>query len=476
MAVVASTNKRTKPGVFQRIARGARRFADVLDRPSDSVLTREVGIVGGAVEQGLSLNSYNPDLTGPEWFRKVDEMLVSSSQAAVIELCVTLPIVSAEWTVKGGDPALRQIVETSLFGTAGMSTTWSEVLYNACGAALHGTAVFEIVWKLTPDGLLIRRLADRDPASVDEYKFDRDGGIKGIVQKGVDPDTGDEVEKKVPIEKLLLFPYRLRRREWHGRSILRPAYRHYESIAMLCTIADIGLDHSLAGLPAGQAPQGATQEDIESFREILSAVRRHEASGLVMPPGWNLLDGRLIGGSDSVGFLEYLQWHEGCFLRAALCGFMQLGSTKSGTTELGGDLMDFSIMAWGGLSGMIAGVFNRHLVRRTCDYNAEKLLTEEAYPEVKHQPIREVFGSKQDQTQAGRFVQAVAQGEEPAPADKQQMAEWMADGLRLPDRDARREGAAWRPSPPGPLPAAELRTSSAGPSTGSGGGGWRGEP
>lgn len=439
MSAALRTDNRNKPNLVQRIARGVRRFADVLDRPTDAVLTREVGITGGVVEKGLSLNGYNPELSGPAWFSKVDEMLVASSQAAVVELCVTLPIVTAEWSFQGGDAGLRKILDTSLFGTAGMSTTWREVLYNACGAALFGTAVFEIIWKITPDGLLIRRLVDRDPSSVDEYLFDRDGGIKGLIQKGTDPDTGDDVEKRVPIEKLLLFPYRLRRREYHGRSILRPAYRHYESIAMLCTVADIGIDHSMAGLPIGKAPQGATQEDIDLFREIVSAVRRHESAGLVLPPEWDVIDGRQIGGSDSVTFLDYLQWHEGGFLRAALCGFMQLGSTRSGTTELGGDLMDFSLMAWGGLAGMIRGVFNRHLVRRTCDYNAEKVLPEEAYPRLEHQPIGEVLGPKRKQTQAGKFIAAVGKGTEPPPADREQMAEWAADGLGLPDRDARRE-------------------------------------
>ena len=73
MAVVASTNKRTKPGVFQRIARGARRFADVLDRPSDSVLTREVGIVGGAVEQGARVFDQAQCLHRPEVYSGIGE-------------------------------------------------------------------------------------------------------------------------------------------------------------------------------------------------------------------------------------------------------------------------------------------------------------------------------------------------------------------------------------------------------------------
>ncbi len=371
---------RTRPTPLQRIALAARTFGETVTRLSDAVLTKEIGIVGGTIENGVTVPNYNAELAGRAWFEKVDEMLLASSQAAVIELCVTLPIISAEWSLTGGDASLRTQVETSLFGTQGMSTTWREVLYNACGSSLYGTSAFEIVWKETDEGLLVRRLADRDPSSIEQYLPSPDGGLEAVLQKGLDPDSGDEVEIEIPIEKMLLFPYRLRRRQYHGRSILRPAYRHYESIAMLCTFADIGLDHSMVGVPVGKAPQNAKPVDLEAFRSLLAMIRRHEASGLVMPYGWDLVDGVQLGGSDQIGFLPYIQWHEGCFLRSGLCSFMQLGSTATGTTELGGDLMDFGIMAWSALADMVAGVFNRHLIRRHCDYNAGRELDEKAYP------------------------------------------------------------------------------------------------
>jgi len=418
-----------------------RSFGEMVTRLSNAVLTQEVGIPGGTVENGVSVPSYNAELAGRAWFEKVDEMLLASSQAAVIELCVTLPILSAETTLKGGDAKLRGQVETSLFGTKGMSTTWRETLYNACGSALYGQAPFEIVWKETDEGLLVRRLADRDPASIEEYLPAPDGGLEAVLQKGLDPETGDEIEILIPIEKMLLFPYRLRRRQYHGRSILRPAYRNYESINMLCGFADIGLDHSMVGVPIGKAPKDAKLKDLEGFRSLLSAIRRHEASGLVMPYGWDLVNGVKLGGDDQIGFLDYIQWHEGCFLRAGLSSFMQLGSTRTGTTELGGDLMDFSIMAWSALADMIAGVFNRHLIRRHCDYNAGRELDEKAYPELEFQPIRDVFGSHQNQEQAGRFIGAVADGKELLPEDPEERQQAMREGLRLPDGDSRREGA-----------------------------------
>jgi len=432
---------RTRPTPLQRIALAARTFGETVTRLSDAVLTKEIGIVGGTIENGVTVPNYNAELAGRAWFEKVDEMLLASSQAAVIELCVTLPIISAEWSLTGGDASLRTQVETSLFGTQGMSTTWREVLYNACGSSLYGTSAFEIVWKETDEGLLVRRLADRDPSSIEQYLPSPDGGLEAVLQKGLDPDSGDEVEIEIPIEKMLLFPYRLRRRQYHGRSILRPAYRHYESIAMLCTFADIGLDHSMVGVPVGKAPQNAKPVDLEAFRSLLAMIRRHEASGLVMPYGWDLVDGVQLGGSDQIGFLPYIQWHEGCFLRSGLCSFMQLGSTATGTTELGGDLMDFGIMAWSALADMVAGVFNRHLIRRHCDYNAGRELDEKAYPELEFQPIRDVFGTSQNQQQAGKFIDAVASGKEQLPEDPEQRKQAMAEGLRLPDRDSRREGA-----------------------------------
>ena len=414
----------------------ARTFAEV-NKVNTAALVREMGIPGGTLDDnGLTVEAYNPNLQGQAWFQKVDEMLVASSQAAVVELCWCLPVVSTEWAVVGGSQELNDLCTTALLSPAGMSTTWPEVCYNAALSALYGTAFFEIVWKELNGALTFGRLVDRDVSSIERYEWDADGGLKSVVQKGKDPDSGDEVEVALPIEKCLLFPFRGRRRELHGRSILRPAYRHYFSLDMVVRFADIGLDHSLVGVPIGKSPSNAKPSDRATFLSILRALRRHEASGLVLPPGWDIIDGRQIGGSDKIGFLDYIQWHEGAFLRTALANYMQLGSTKSGTTELSGDLIQFQTMGLGALAAGIASRVERHGLRRLCDANAT-VTNEDDYPRFEYRPIADLFRSGQ----AGQFAQALADGQVPIPEGKDQQAAMVRDGLGLPDGDTRKVGA-----------------------------------
>jgi len=420
-------------GIVRHIAgavrAGGRAFSEALNL---SQMTREIGIPGGVVgDDGLTHEEYNPDLQGAKWFGVVDEMLVAFPQAAIVELCWCLPVQAAEWQVTGGSAELRDLVHRSLFTAAGMSTTWSEVIYDMALSAMYGTALFEIVWGEMPDGSLgFRRLVDRDVASIDRYEWDSDGGLAAVVQKGTDPRTDKEVEVKLPIEKCLLFPFRSRRRDLNGRSVLRPMYRYYRSLDMSQRFADIGLDKSLVGQNIGEAAPNAKPSQMQAFLRMLKSLRRHEAAGIVLPHGWALKD---KVGTDKIEFLPYIQWLEGAALRTGLSGFVQMGSTNSGTTEFGGSLIDWLVLGLEGLAGGIADRINRHGVRRLVDANAV-VTNEDDYPTVTYRPIREMLGSG-----AAAFAGALVAGEVPVNgATRDQKVDTVRAGLGLdkPTTDA----------------------------------------
>jgi hypothetical protein len=292
-------------------------------------------------------------------------------------------------------------------------------------------AMMEIVWHEDESGALaVKRLVDRDQSSIWRYDWADDRSLQAIVQRGVEPVDFSPIEIAIPLKKLWLLTYRLRRREYHGRSILRPAYRHYFTLDMITRFADIGLEHSLAGTPVGRAPANYKQEDLAKFQLIIRALRRHEASGLVLPPGWDLVDGRQLGGNDDIGFLPYIQWHEGAFLRAALVNYMQLGSTQSGTTDLGGDLIALHTMGLGGVANLIAATFTRQVLRPMCDYNT-KVTSEADYPVMRCQPISDLFQNGARDT-AGQFMGQLAKGQVPIPADPAQRSALVKEGLGLP--------------------------------------------
>lgn len=441
MSVTFNRTQEARPGFVRRIVSAARAGAMVFAEPKRADLLRELGIAGGGYESGLPVDPYNPDLSGAEWFAKVDEMRRAGGHCTAVETVITLPIVSTEWTVDGESEELVELVRGNLLDDThelSMSTTWSDVLRRACLGAIYGTWAMEKVWDDSLGPLRIRRLPDRLPHTISEYQFGDDNTILGVVQKANDRE-GNEVEQAIPIEKLLLFPYRKEGDNWHGLSVLRGAYLHWFCTQMLYRIANIGIERSLKGVPIGTLPANYREEDKKVFLKLLEGLRRHESSGLIMPAGYTIEDLGKVGG-ERVDFQGYIEHHIAWITRTALADFAILGESAR---ALGDVKVRFFLMAWEGLANEIQAGFNRHLIRQLVAYNAPTAQGADV-PRLSHSPI----GGIMHLEALGDFLDKALTGGLLVPDAELEDENWIRRMMGMSEREPSQEGA------PAPVPAA----------------------
>lgn len=424
------------PEVFADTAKGAA----VLKRAD---LGREIGVAGTLWAGYAPFDSYNPNLQGPLWCGTVDEMRRCGPITAV-ELCITIPPAETEWRVDGESRELVELVERCLFTDDGLSTTWSDVVRRACMSAMYGTWLFEIVWGQAEGALVWRRLADRLPASIYGYDLAEDRGLAAVRQRGQAPGLGAGwVDVAIPVEKLLLFPYRMEGANWHGISILRGAYIHWYCCQMLYRIANTGVEHNLLGIPAISLPGNYTTEDRETALAMLTSVYRHESSALVLPPGWELLDTSHLG-NGSIDTLPLIEHHRNELFRAALVSWV-LGGETAYSNQAGVDaMMHFGLIVWNFLAKSVADVFNRHGLPRIVRLNTGRDVKPADMPKLIPADIAGLLRLQS----AAEFIGALSQGGFLRPDGELEDENFFRAGLGMPERAL--EVAALQPPPTAP--------------------------
>lgn len=334
----------------------------LLPRPQ---LLKEQGISGDVIEDGgLVTDPYNANLDGKEWFDKVDEMRRASASVQAVEAAITLPIADCDWGVEALSDELKDFVTYAVMESA--STTWSDTVRRAALSSCYGTWAMETVYREDEDGrLVIRRYADRLPRSITGYLKAPDGGLKAVTQEGM-TDDGDQVEVEIPVEKMLIFPYRMEGSNWNGMSTLRAAYGHYYMLRFLTQFSSIGAERGVSGVPYVGLPQNANNEDKAIAKALAKAARRHEAAGFVLPFGYTIDQLTSMSPAD---LLELMKYHRGEIPRSCLMDIIVLGSESEGSFALAKTKLQVAMMAWNFLAGGIADVFNRHLIPRLMAYN-----------------------------------------------------------------------------------------------------------
>jgi len=350
---VSKKSKQRKGGRAQQAA-PLQTFAE----PSKQQLLSEIGISGDTFEDtGLTVDPWNDQLDGQEWFEKVDEMRRACGPVQAVEFGITLPVADTEWSVEAESDELREFVEYALFEAP--STPWPDVIRRAALSSLYGTWVFEIVLKEDDGRLVPRRFADRLPRSIAGYNFGPENDLVSITQKGQNAD-GDEIEVEIPTEKLLLFPYRLEGQNWNGLSAIRFAWSHYYFQKFLYQFSAIGAERGISGVPYVGLPANTNDADKATAKALARAIRRHEAAGFVLPFGYTI---NQLQSMSPAELLDLIKHHRTEISRGCLLDFIYLGDGGDGSLALGDRKIRFASMAWNYLATSLAGVVNRHLIR-----------------------------------------------------------------------------------------------------------------
>jgi hypothetical protein len=182
-----------------------------------------------------------------------------------------------------------------------MSSSFDDTLSEIMRSMIvFGFAYIEIVYKLRDgDNADPRRNSDYDDGKVgwrkwgprpsetiQRWKFDDDGGVKGAYQIQM---NGGEVF--LPIEKCLLFRTETINGNPEGRSMLRNSFTSYHYAKNLREIEAIGIERDMTGLPVLRVPPsvmasatGTREAAIRSDLEKLGQqIRRDERAFMMLP-------------------------------------------------------------------------------------------------------------------------------------------------------------------------------------------------
>ncbi len=249
----------------------------------------EFGVSGlqrfsGTVREDYNRTWQNLQTMVPLVKEMLDHPIVGATMFAVEAYLKT-----ASWSIiPGGDSpadlAAAEFLEEQMHS---MSTSWTDFVSQALSMLSYGFAPFEICYLRTDSGRIgWRKFAFRSQDTLapgHEWKFDDQGGIRGMYQQAV----WNKPEVFIPIEKMILFRTTAAKQNPQGRSLLRPAYIAFYMSKNLGEVEAISAERLGGGLPViylgSDSSHAGTNSDFEYAKTIVSNVRSDEQSGIVFP-------------------------------------------------------------------------------------------------------------------------------------------------------------------------------------------------
>jgi phage gp29-like protein len=316
----------------------------------------------------------------------------SDATVQALELAITLPIRATDWDVRpaSDDPTSKEaadLVYDNLFG--GMTHTFDDFLRDALLALFYGFTVFEKVFEERDDYIVWRKFAPRHPQTIERFLFDETGGLAGVRQVGFDP-RGRFRQVDIPIEKLLVFIWRRELGNPYGVSVLRAAYKHWFLKDLAYKLQAIALERWAVGIPVGKVPAGTSEQDKQTFLQMLEAMRGHERAAMVLPEDYSVeLIGAEAGQRANQAFVEAIQHHDTMIVKAVLAQFLNLGTGDVGSWALSRDHSQLFLMGLNAVAQWFADHINRYAIPQLCRLNFGEDFTD--FPELTFADLRLVL-------------------------------------------------------------------------------------
>lgn len=387
---------------------------------------REIGVSGLGISHGVIEAEMHRALQNRDQRMKIwAEMAQNESVIHGALFSIEMTMRAVEWRVEAAsedaiDVEAAEFLESCMDD---MSHSWADWISEWLSMLTYGFMPFEVVYKrrLGPeqkdsarrskftDGKLgWRKFAPRAQNSIARWMIDEDGGLQGFVQ--IDPNTNEE--KKIPIEKLLLFRTTSRLNNPEGESILRGAYKSWFYKKHLENIEAIGIERDLAGYPVVRIPQAAIDNPTfkTAYEQMVRDIRRDEQEGSVLPSdrdenGNFLYDFELLKGAGGRQFdtSTVIMRHNAQMTISVLADWLMMGHAAVGTQALANVKVDQYMTALRGWMDGGEDTLNRFAVPplfRLNGANLEKLPQIRA-GDVASQDVQELMLAVKDLAGAG---------------------------------------------------------------------------
>jgi hypothetical protein len=290
-------------------------------------------------------------------------MIEVDGQAMSLYRLLTMPIRAGEVRViptEGGtneaDLVRAQLLNPPQKG--GMSSPWSMVIQNITKFVLTGAEVLEKVHEERNGHWVLRKLAPRPRLSI-TIKMDNKGGFDGVKQ--VLPSG----EVTIPRDKCALFTVGKEFNPLYGRSMLLPAYGHFEMKHKLYYIAHLAYALNAIPIREGSIPMNAPENDRKIFQNALDNVGVN--TSIIVPDGFGMTIHETRQVADSMPLIDH---HDIEMAKAVLGQIINMGTTTSGGSyALGEHQLEMLLLALQTIREEIAGVINSFIVPELIDWN-----------------------------------------------------------------------------------------------------------
>jgi len=319
----------------------------------------------------LQTDEYVPELLGTRGLKTFEKMRRSDGMIAAALAALKLPLLSAPWAIAPAsedarDIAIAERLEEDLF--RGMSMSWLDHLRQVLTHLDLGFYLCEVVWAIADDGhVKIRKLAPRLQRTIVDWQIQDDGGLKGVKQ-AVYSSKGYRTQE-IPIDKLLIFTNEKEGANWAGKSVLRPAYKHWYIKDQLYRIDSIAAERHGVGIPYIELPEDTDDPlSLQRAEDIGASVGAHEKGYVVMPHGW-VFDIKGMGGGRAVNLMPMIQHHDRMIAVSVLAPQLTLGERPEGSFALSEDQSSFFMMVQRARADYICDIHDRYLIPKWVNFN-----------------------------------------------------------------------------------------------------------
>jgi hypothetical protein len=270
-------------------------------------------------------------------------------RADVVKMCADaygLPIVGDDDSAEG--PYRRRGVQ------------WDEHLDVALDMLIYGHMPFAIGGEVTGQPLQwhLSELSERMPGTITKIEVERNGKLKSITQYGEKTD--------IRASNLLWYVHAKRGGNWVGRSMLREAYAPWLLKHEMWRVMATSSRRFGTGIPVVNAPAGATDAQVEHARQLASAMRVGDQSGIGLPEGYSAQIAAMTGSlPDTLGFTRYL---DQTIATSVLATVLNLDASPNGSRALGDTMMTILRQSWLATAREIIAPANR-LLANMVDWN-----------------------------------------------------------------------------------------------------------
>lgn len=300
-----------------------------------------VGVELGSSRGGL-VRDVVATLANRSQATQIYEEMTNSDPAVDISLrAAKMPVMGADYYVDAFDDSeeastIAEFVQFNLL--EGTNSPFLNVLEDILRMYEYGFSIIEKVyeereWAPRRTGAnrrkytMLRKLAPRPTPTIQEIKYDNNGGPISIIQNAVQADN-KPVKKEIGIEKLIIFSFNRKGGNLEGKSLLRTAYRSWYFKGNLYNIDGIQKERHGMGFPVVELPPGYKQKDVDAALELVRNIRTNEHGGAVVPPKWVLKFLELPG--QPVNIMESIEHHNGSIMLNTMTQFLLLGLEGTG--------------------------------------------------------------------------------------------------------------------------------------------------